>query len=740
MVGMSRAKEATHSENTQSQELWTPKKTFWKYSDISVVFPNLPRKLICSRTTLKLEDVVCPAKGEVIEALKSPDAGTYAAISRGILRLNTLNNSITCSGKWALTKEHFTNNLTSNFGFGCDLEPGHGEFPVDGANYRGNFKLKRGATKYQQITDQQIVLKFRKNTTQSYNVYGKGVNSLGEFSLQGILIVSGKASGQLELYRSYTTNTNTPTATTKTPKLAPPPTTTTTTTARGRATKLPAKLADDNRCSVVLCELLDMDVQQWFSFPVDPVALNVPGYFSIITNPMDLTTIKTKLATGDLPEAEFCRLVRLVYNNAIKFNENPTHPVHSAAKLALEFFDKKFPSKKRGRKANLADVPSNEYEKLLEAFCSIKGMFNKMKEQLNSKNVDTSAYAWPTHITPYSAATPSANLATKEPEVKKSKKTVEVKPAVVVAPPAPPEPEPLTLKEQEQLTNAINKISEDKLLGVINIIKEHQANLANPSDSDEIDLEIDALSVTTQRKLWQFVMKHVKKPKKKKPKTPKPAPAAKLAPEPTPPEPKEDAAMTTHTEDDFGDFGDFGDGNDDEEDDQMISEAPMASAWNAMAAPTALPSQDFDPNTGAAQDNDAWDLARSEAQKRNKMELEKKEREAKLLADAELNSEKRLTEAKMVADQALAEKLADRKRLEDIKLQEEEKLQKEAHAAREKARREREAVQQVVDLDAQRMLMSQYEYGSSSGGGGGAVDSSGDGNHGGASPSSDFGF
>ena len=49
-----------------------------------------------------------------------------------------------------------------------------------------------------------------------------------------------------------------------------------------------------------------------------------------------------------------------------------------------------------------------------------------------------------------------------------------------------PEPIPLTLKEQEQLTNAINEISEDKLLGVINIIKEHQANLANPSDSDEV--------------------------------------------------------------------------------------------------------------------------------------------------------------------------------------------------------------------------------------------------------------
>ena len=58
----------------------------------------------------------------------------------------------------------------------------------------------------------------------------------------------------------------------------------------------------------------------------------------------------------------------------MQFNENPTHPVHSAANLALEYFDKKFPNKKR-KKANLADVPGVEYEKLWGAFCDVRVMF-----------------------------------------------------------------------------------------------------------------------------------------------------------------------------------------------------------------------------------------------------------------------------------------------------------------------------------------------------------------------------
>jgi hypothetical protein len=54
------------------------------------------------------------------------------------------------------------------------------------------------------------------------------------------------------------------------------------------------------------------------------------------------------------------------------------------------------------------------------------------------------------------------------------------------------------------LTETINRISPDKLSGVIQIIRESTTLSGN---EEEIDLEIDQLDTATQRKLQRFVMK-----------------------------------------------------------------------------------------------------------------------------------------------------------------------------------------------------------------------------------------
>jgi hypothetical protein len=63
---------------------------------------------------------------------------------------------------------------------------------------------------------------------------------------------------------------------------------------------------------------------------------------------------------------------------------------------------------------------------------------------------------------------------------------------------------PLTLEEQELLTETINELPPEHLGGVIQIIRE-----AAPvgADEEEIDLEIDQLDTRTQRKLLRHVMK-----------------------------------------------------------------------------------------------------------------------------------------------------------------------------------------------------------------------------------------
>lgn len=64
-----------------------------------------------------------------------------------------------------------------------------------------------------------------------------------------------------------------------------------------------------------------------FIAPVDPVAQDIPDYFSIIKHPMDLGTIRAKLESNSIPSLEsFVQLVRLVFHNAVLYNK-PADPM-----------------------------------------------------------------------------------------------------------------------------------------------------------------------------------------------------------------------------------------------------------------------------------------------------------------------------------------------------------------------------------------------------------------------------
>lgn len=79
-----------------------------------------------------------------------------------------------------------------------------------------------------------------------------------------------------------------------------------------------------------------------FMQPVDPEALHIPDYFSIIKNPMDLGTIRTRLVNGELSnEDEYVSLVRLVFNNAILYNK-PQDDVAIMANTLLTYFEKEY--------------------------------------------------------------------------------------------------------------------------------------------------------------------------------------------------------------------------------------------------------------------------------------------------------------------------------------------------------------------------------------------------------------
>jgi hypothetical protein len=541
---------------------------------------------------LKIDEVDVPSGDDPMEAAILPGQGTYSAVSRGILRLND-DGSLSCQGKWAVTREHFTNGQTSNFTFRLEanfaadaLKKSNGrEFPLDSEMYKGSFQLKKGGTRYQTVIDQQIVMKFRKNTAGAYNVYGKGVNAIGIFNLTGTLIMSGKTGGQVEVYRMYPPALLAAPlpAPAKTPSAAPaatessddhsavpdpPPSEGLSRRESTRLVKVPSRLEDDDpdsllprimdKCNTILRFIREKDVERgaFFSEPVDPVALGIPTYHQIIKEPMDLRTLARKMEAKevDSPE-EFARLARLVFENAMTFNVEPTHSVHQAARNLLILFNQKFrdidrmilnlrrPDKgddgKKKKRKRVDEMRSLKRRRLDEAqemvaansnamaglagavprdpnasvsrdeFSLLLQMVTQMQQQivqtytalaeLSSDEPGSGTIQPPYDITT-SSIPPSDNSVTSYNEVKQPKKRQER----VEKPVIEEDARPLSLHEQEMLTETINELPAEHLHGVIQIIRE-AAKISG--EEEEIDLEIDQLDAITQRKLLRHVTK-----------------------------------------------------------------------------------------------------------------------------------------------------------------------------------------------------------------------------------------
>lgn len=121
----------------------------------------------------------------------------------------------------------------------------------------------------------------------------------------------------------------------------------------GREIKAPKFLtADDNvpvklteplrRCRDLLTTLMTQKFSYFYNEPVDPVKLNIPDYFTIIKQPMDLGTIKANLNMGAyLHVDDYARDVRQVWYNATIYNKQGTI-VHEMAKEYSALFERKF--------------------------------------------------------------------------------------------------------------------------------------------------------------------------------------------------------------------------------------------------------------------------------------------------------------------------------------------------------------------------------------------------------------
>lgn len=98
------------------------------------------------------------------------------------------------------------------------------------------------------------------------------------------------------------------------------------------------------RGTVSIHDLLDMlktHQHGWlFEDPVDPILLGMPGYFEIITNPMDFSTIQNKINVGTYQSVDdFKDDVHLTFRNTMEYyTDEDAHP-HIMAREMKTFFD-----------------------------------------------------------------------------------------------------------------------------------------------------------------------------------------------------------------------------------------------------------------------------------------------------------------------------------------------------------------------------------------------------------------
>ncbi|KAK1991952.1 hypothetical protein LX36DRAFT_589404 [Colletotrichum falcatum] len=306
----------------------------------------------------------------------------------------------------------------------------------------------------------------------------------------------------------------------------------------------------------VLSDLMDpKNAHCNFAFlaPVDPVALAIPTYFTIIKRPMDLGTIMNKIKNYDYQTIkDFQTDIKLVFKNCYKFNQ-PGQPVYEQGQQ-LELIFRNLWSKKDQWIAKhtpakpVSDGSSRESEDEAEEeeeeapAAAVDDATNKTIQMLEkrleeeTKNLaqlyKTADIAGDTMIDLQQSLISTIrsrilqekqNLAAQKPT--KAAKAKPPKPAKQKASSAPskkaaaapgpkkggggaskkPKQRHMTQPEKDAIANAINDLESPHIERAIDIIKKDTGQSEN--SSGELELEIDQLTNEALHKLWDLCKK-----------------------------------------------------------------------------------------------------------------------------------------------------------------------------------------------------------------------------------------
>jgi Bromodomain extra-terminal - transcription regulation/Bromodomain len=246
------------------------------------------------------------------------------------------------------------------------------------------------------------------------------------------------------------------------------------------------------KCSVLLSRLMKHKFGWVFNKPVDPVALGLHDYLTIIKHPMDLGTIKTRLSMNWYKSPrEFAEDVRLTFQNAMIYNPKG-QDVHFMAEQLSQIFDEGWSTIEAEMSYHLSyhSPPPIPPKKATLSAPSAPVL----------ERSDSTLHPQPGNYTQVQVPVPLPPVA-RPPALKKPKAK-------------DPHKRDMTFEEKRRLSNNLQNLPAEKLDAVVQIIK--RKNLSLSQHDDEIEVDIDSMDAETLWELDRFVTNYKKNLSKNK--------------------------------------------------------------------------------------------------------------------------------------------------------------------------------------------------------------------------------
>lgn len=243
-----------------------------------------------------------------------------------------------------------------------------------------------------------------------------------------------------------------------------------------------------------------------FYFPVDPVALNIPTYHSVIKKPMDMSTVQTKLKAGQYENAkEFETDVRLIFKNCFKFNI-PGDPTYVAGQKCEEVFNNKWAAKARWveqhdpdshNQSGSSDEESEEEESEAD---EDQEKLQALQRQIAEMSKQVEAITQKKKKTPPASKKSGKSKSGKKDSKKSSKGDKKSKSGKV-------EKRHVTYAEKQMISSGISTLNDKKMQEALRIIQNNVPSLKGLQET-EIELDIDELPNDVLVMLLKFVKKN----------------------------------------------------------------------------------------------------------------------------------------------------------------------------------------------------------------------------------------